>query len=169
MQAQNYIWKGNQLYFRKMTVPKPKQNNNIILEMHQEIWYFGEQRTLIEICNRLYQHNCMEQVKEMVKACKEFQMVKCIGNIRSHVEDSKNILYVTCSTKLHWTLLNHFQKQKGAISTFWLLLTIIPSDLKRKQYLTTLLLLLLLFLRKRLFADMVSLSMSSLQWRKMVY
>jgi len=33
----------------------------------------------------------MEQVKEMVKACKECQMVKRIGNIRLDVEDLKNI------------------------------------------------------------------------------
>ncbi len=54
MRAQNYIWKGDQLYFREMMVPKPKQNNYIILEMQQEIWYFREQRTLIEICKRFY-------------------------------------------------------------------------------------------------------------------
>jgi len=33
-QAQNYIWKGDQLYFREMMVPKPKEKNNIVLEMH---------------------------------------------------------------------------------------------------------------------------------------
>ncbi len=43
MQTQNYIWKGDQLYFREMMVPEPEQNNNIVLEMHQEIWHFGEQ------------------------------------------------------------------------------------------------------------------------------
>lgn len=91
MRAQNYIWKGDQLYFRKMMVPEPKQNNNIVLEMHQEICHFGEQQTLVEICKRFYQHKCMEQVKEMVKACKECQMVKRIGNIRLDVEDLKNI------------------------------------------------------------------------------
>lgn len=54
MQAQNYIWKGDQLYFREMMVPKREQNNNIVLEMHQEIGHFGEQRTLVEICKRFY-------------------------------------------------------------------------------------------------------------------
>jgi hypothetical protein len=34
----------------------------------------------------------MEQVKEMVKACKERQMVKGTCNIRLDVEDLKNIL-----------------------------------------------------------------------------
>jgi hypothetical protein len=32
--AQNYIWKGDQLYFKEMMVPKLEENNNIVLEMH---------------------------------------------------------------------------------------------------------------------------------------
>lgn len=49
-QAQNYVWKGDQLCFWNMMVFKPNERKDIILEMHKEIGHFGEQQTFVEIC-----------------------------------------------------------------------------------------------------------------------
>jgi hypothetical protein len=35
-------------------VPNPNEKNNIVLEMHNEIRHFGEQRIFIEICKQFY-------------------------------------------------------------------------------------------------------------------
>jgi hypothetical protein len=52
----------------------------------------------------------MEQVKEMVKACKECQMVKCINNIRSNLEDLKNILICDLFYKVALDIAKSFPK-----------------------------------------------------------
>jgi hypothetical protein len=39
---QNYIMKGNQLYFKGLLVPKLEERKHIILEMHHEIGHFGQ-------------------------------------------------------------------------------------------------------------------------------
>jgi hypothetical protein len=40
--TQNYVLKGNQLYFKGWLVPKPEERKCIIMEMHHEIGHFGE-------------------------------------------------------------------------------------------------------------------------------
>jgi len=62
-----------------------------VLEMHVEIRHFGEQRTLVEIYKRYYWHNRTAEVRAIVKACKECQLVRQIRNIMSHVENLENI------------------------------------------------------------------------------
>jgi hypothetical protein len=52
-------------------VPKPNERKDIVLEMHMEIRHFGEQWAFDEIYNRNYSHNKIEQVRAIVKACKE--------------------------------------------------------------------------------------------------
>jgi hypothetical protein len=70
-QAQNYVWKGNQLFFQNMMVLKLDEKKDIVLEMHREVGHFGEQRTFVEICKWYYWHNRTKQVKANGKACKK--------------------------------------------------------------------------------------------------
>lgn len=74
-------------------VPNPNERKKIVLEMHKEIRHFGEQRTFIEICKQFYQRNRTKQIKAMVKACKNRQLTKQIGSIKSDVEDLKSIMF----------------------------------------------------------------------------
>jgi hypothetical protein len=88
---QNYILKENQLYFKGLLILKLEERKCIVLEMHHKIGHFGHHSTFVEVYKRFYWHNQMKQVRMVVKACKECQMVKCIGNIKYDVEDLKNI------------------------------------------------------------------------------
>jgi hypothetical protein len=40
--TQNYVLKGDQLYFKRLLVPKLEERKCIVLEMHHEIGHFGE-------------------------------------------------------------------------------------------------------------------------------
>jgi hypothetical protein len=59
--------------------------------MHEDLGHFGEQRTLAEICRRYFWHNQIEDVKMVVKMCKQCQMVRSMGSVRSEDEKMKNI------------------------------------------------------------------------------
>jgi hypothetical protein len=41
----------------------------LIIQMHENLGHFGEQRTLAEIYKRYFWHNTMEDVKTVVKMC----------------------------------------------------------------------------------------------------
>jgi len=46
----NYCWKEQRLYFKGLFVPKPKERMAFVIQMHEDLGHFGEQRTLAEIC-----------------------------------------------------------------------------------------------------------------------
>jgi len=52
-------------------MPKLNEKKDIVLEMHMEIGHFGKQWTFAKIYKRYYWHNRTEQVRAIVKACKE--------------------------------------------------------------------------------------------------
>jgi hypothetical protein len=59
--------------------------------MHEDLGHFGEQRTLTEICQRYFWNNRTEYVKAVVKTCRQCQLVKSEGSIRSGDEHLKSI------------------------------------------------------------------------------
>ncbi len=59
--------------------------------MHKDLGHFGEQRTLAEICQRYFWSNRTECVKAMVRSCKQCQLVRSEGSIRSGDEHLKSI------------------------------------------------------------------------------
>jgi hypothetical protein len=79
------------LYFKGLLILKLEERKCIVLEMHHEIRHFGQHQTFAKVYKRFYWHNQTKQVKMVVKACKECQMVKCTRSIKYDVEDLKNI------------------------------------------------------------------------------
>jgi hypothetical protein len=90
--AKQYCWKDGKLYFRGLYVPKPDDRLKLITQMHEDLGHFGEQRTLAEICQRYFWSNRTECVKAMVRSCKQCQLVRSEGSIRSGDERLKSIL-----------------------------------------------------------------------------
>jgi hypothetical protein len=52
--ASNYCWKEQRLYFKGLYVPKPEERMPLVIQMHEDLGHFGEQRTLVEICRRYF-------------------------------------------------------------------------------------------------------------------
>jgi hypothetical protein len=46
----NYCWKQQKLYFKGLFLPKLKERMALVIQMHEDLGHFGEQRTLVEIC-----------------------------------------------------------------------------------------------------------------------
>jgi hypothetical protein len=67
--ATNYCWRGNELYFKGLYVPKPEERVKLVSQMHEDLGHFGEQRTLAEICRRYFWNNRTECVKAIVRMC----------------------------------------------------------------------------------------------------
>jgi hypothetical protein len=65
----NYCWKEQRLYFKGFLVPKPKEKMPLVIQMHEDLGHFGEQRTLVEICRRYFWHNRIEDVRTIVRMC----------------------------------------------------------------------------------------------------
>jgi hypothetical protein len=89
--ARQYCWKDGKLYFRGLYVPKPDDRLKLITQMHEDLGHFGEQRTLAEICQRYFWSDRTECVKAMVRSCKQCQLVRSEGSIRSGDERLKSI------------------------------------------------------------------------------
>jgi hypothetical protein len=53
----NYHWQGQSLYFKGLLVPKPKDRMGLVVQMHEDMGHFGEERTLAEMCRRYFWHN----------------------------------------------------------------------------------------------------------------
>jgi hypothetical protein len=45
----NYSWHANQLLFKGSLVPKLEDKKEIIMELHQEIGHFGENKTFVKV------------------------------------------------------------------------------------------------------------------------
>jgi len=87
----NYCMKGERLYFKGLYVPKPEERMPLVIQMHEDLGHFGEQRTLAEIRRRYFWHNRTEDVKTVVRMCQQCQLVRSMGSIRSEDEDMKSI------------------------------------------------------------------------------
>ncbi len=46
----NYCWKEQKLYFKGLSVPKPEDKMTLVIQMHEDLGHFGEQKTLAKIC-----------------------------------------------------------------------------------------------------------------------
>jgi hypothetical protein len=53
----NYCWKEQRPYFKGLFVPKPEERTALVIQMHEDLGHFGEQRTLAEIRQRYFWHN----------------------------------------------------------------------------------------------------------------
>jgi hypothetical protein len=65
----NYHWQDQRLYFKGLFVPKLEEIMGLIIQMHEDLGHFGEQRTLVRIYKKYFWHNRMEDVKTVVKMC----------------------------------------------------------------------------------------------------
>jgi hypothetical protein len=63
----------------------------LVIQMHEDLGHFGEQRTLAEICRKYFWHNRTEDVKTVVRMCQECQMVKSTSSIHSEDEEMRSI------------------------------------------------------------------------------
>jgi hypothetical protein len=50
-------------------MPKPEERMALVIQMHEDLRHFGEQRTLAKICCRYFWHNKTEDVKTIVRMC----------------------------------------------------------------------------------------------------
>jgi hypothetical protein len=50
----NYHWHDQRLYFKGLFVPKPEEKMGLIIQMHEDLGHFGEERTLAEIYRRYF-------------------------------------------------------------------------------------------------------------------
>jgi len=89
--AKQYCWKDEKLYFKGLYVPKPEDRLKLVTQMHEDLGHLGEQRTLVEICQRYFWNNRTECVKAIVKTCRQCQLVKSEDSIRSGDERLKSI------------------------------------------------------------------------------
>jgi hypothetical protein len=72
-------------------VPKPEERIPLVIQMHEDLGHFGEQRMLAEICRRYFWHSRPEDVKTVVRRCQQCQLVRGAGSIRSGDEQLKSI------------------------------------------------------------------------------
>jgi len=89
--ASNYCWKGQRLYFKGLYVPKPEERIPLVIQMHEDLGHFGEQRMLADICRRYFWHSQTEDVKTVVRRCQQCQLVRGAGSIHSGDEQLKSI------------------------------------------------------------------------------
>lgn len=61
------------------------------MDLHIEIGHFGERCKLVEVNKCYYWHNQTNEVKVVVCSCKQCQLVKRTGSIRSEIEELRNI------------------------------------------------------------------------------
>jgi len=86
-----YHWNHDQLMFKTLVILKPKEHKQIILDLHIEIGHFGERCKLVEVNKRYYWHNRTNEVKVVVRSCKQCQLVRRTGSIRSEIEELRTI------------------------------------------------------------------------------
>jgi len=87
----NYCWKEQRLYFKGLLVPKPEERMTLVIQMHEDLGHFGEQKTLAEICQTYSWHNRTKDVRIVVRMCQQCQLVRSMGSIRSEDEEMKSI------------------------------------------------------------------------------
>jgi hypothetical protein len=50
----NYCWQEQRLFFKGLFMPKPKERLALVIQMHEDLVHFGEQRTLAKIYYRYF-------------------------------------------------------------------------------------------------------------------
>ncbi len=73
-------------------MPKPEERMAIVIQMHEDLGYFGKQRTLVEICRKYFWHSRIEDVKTCVRMCQQCLMARSMGSMCSEDEEMKSIL-----------------------------------------------------------------------------
>jgi hypothetical protein len=61
------------------------------MDIHDEIGHFGEGRILVEVKSQYFWHNMMKFVKEVIRICKNCQLVKRTRNVKLEPIELKNI------------------------------------------------------------------------------
>ncbi len=89
--VEHYCWKEQKLFFKDLYVPRPEERRSLVLQMHEDLGHFGEQRLLAEICRRYFWHCRTEDVKSVVRSCQQCQLVKSEGSVYSRDERFKSI------------------------------------------------------------------------------
>jgi hypothetical protein len=89
--VEHYCWKEQKLFFKGLYVPRPEERRSLVVQMHEDLGHFGEQKILTEICQRYFWHHRTEDVKLVVRSCQQCQLVKSEGNIRSGDQELKSI------------------------------------------------------------------------------
>jgi hypothetical protein len=87
----NYCWKEQRLYFKGLLVPKLEERMSLVSQMHEDLGHFREQRTLAEIRRRYFSHHRTKNVKAVLRNCRQCQLVRSKGSIRSADEQLKSI------------------------------------------------------------------------------
>ncbi len=72
-------------------VLKPEEKKALVKDIHEEVGHFSEGRTLAEVKKRFFWHEKMESMRTMVRQCQRCQLAKSLENIRSGIEEMKNI------------------------------------------------------------------------------
>jgi hypothetical protein len=65
----NYHWREDTLFFKNMVVPKPKEKQVLVKNIHEEIGHFNEGRTLVEVKKRFFWHDKIESMRMVVRLC----------------------------------------------------------------------------------------------------
>lgn len=105
------------------------------------IWRLGileNNEHLLRSIHVIIGDNKIEQVRAIVKACKECQLVRQTGSIRSNVEDLKNIPICDLFYKVAFDTTRPLPKPTRETSIFLLPLTTILNGVKQKLYRITL-------------------------------
>jgi len=79
-----YHWLEDTLFFQNLVVPKLIERRMLIEKIHEEIKHFGVKK-------RFFWHDRIEAVKKFISACDKCQLAKQFGNMRSGIEEMKNI------------------------------------------------------------------------------
>jgi hypothetical protein len=79
------------MFFKTLFVPKPEERVSLVKQMHEDLGYFDEQRTLAEIRRKYFWHNRTADVKAVIRGCQQCQLVRSSSSIRSGDEQLKSI------------------------------------------------------------------------------
>jgi hypothetical protein len=63
----------------------------LIKSIHEEMGQFSEGRTLVEVEKRFFWHDRSESMRMLVRQCQHCRLAKSLENIKSGIEEMKNI------------------------------------------------------------------------------
>jgi hypothetical protein len=67
----HYYYNNDNMLFKGLMVPRPKEQRWIVVDLHNEISHFGEGRILVEVTKHYFWHNCTKEMKDVVRLCKQ--------------------------------------------------------------------------------------------------
>jgi len=86
--------------------------------MHDEIGHFEKRRTPAKLTKCYFWHIRIKEIKDVVKSCKQCQLVKCMGSIRSKAKELRIILIWNQFYKVVLDITSCYLKLAMATSTF---------------------------------------------------